>query len=85
MIANLTFNLLNTRLSFEYLLLEARDEVTTVPAFAAGGDPSPAAKLLRGVEHKLDISDMSDKALPRLPDKQMQSVNLIVFILMCIS
>ena len=31
------------------LLLDARDEVTTVPALACGGDPSDCCRLLRGV------------------------------------
>lgn len=46
-----------------YLRLEARDEVTTVPALAQGGEPSTPARLLRGE----NADDTSESALPRFP------------------
>ncbi len=50
------------------LRFEAREDVTTVPALAVGGDPSTVVvKLLRG-ENELPV--MSDSApLPRFPRK----------------
>ena len=44
-----------------HLLFDARDEVTTVPALACGGEPSATAKLFRG-EQRL----ISETSLPRL-------------------
>ena len=49
-----------------YLLFEALEDVTTVPALAQGGEPSTPARLLRG--EKAD--DTSESALPLFP-KQM--------------
>lgn len=50
----------------KYLLFDALEDVTTVPALAAGGEPSTAvARLLRG-ENVLDTV-MSDSPLPLFP------------------
>ena len=51
-----------------YLRFDARDDVTTVPALAAGGDPSADAKLLRGVDTSDNVS--SEMAEPRLPGEE---------------
>ena len=49
-----------------YLLFEALDDVTTVPAFAVGGLPSAVvAKLLLGE----NADETSESALPRFPKR----------------
>ena len=54
-----------------YLLLDALDDVTTVPTLATGGEPSvTVAKLLRG-ECELSVV-MSDSALPLLPETKQE-------------
>ena len=54
-----------------YLLFEAREEVTTVPALAQGGEPSTPARLLRGEK----AEDTSESALPLFPKTRKVSLS----------